>query len=120
VYHLLRSDHNGRFSILRLYIVVVFARSLARFATKCTAVHSDIYYIYIFVCHLSLLWRTTFLCRGCLNLLKKLIWTKAFYKFELCIYLPAYPRTPGRRQKIYKIENIIKYTYNFNKKTKFL
>jgi len=41
VYHSLRSDHNCRFSILRLYIVVVFARSLARFATTCTAVHSD-------------------------------------------------------------------------------
>jgi len=41
VYHSLRSDHNGIFSILRLYIVVVFARSLARFATTCTAVHSD-------------------------------------------------------------------------------
>jgi len=40
VYHSLRSDHNGRF-FLRLYIVVVFARSLARFATTCTAVHSD-------------------------------------------------------------------------------
>jgi len=37
----LRSDHNVRFSILRLYIVVVFARSLARFATTCTAAHSD-------------------------------------------------------------------------------
>jgi len=36
VYNLLRSDHNGRFLILRLYIVVVFARSLARFATTCT------------------------------------------------------------------------------------
>jgi len=33
--------HNGRFLILRLYIVVVFARSLAPFATTCTAVHSN-------------------------------------------------------------------------------
>jgi len=41
MYHSLRSDNNGRFSILRLYIVVVFARSLVRFATTCTAVHSD-------------------------------------------------------------------------------
>jgi len=31
------SDHNSRFSILRLYIVGVFARSLEGFATTCNA-----------------------------------------------------------------------------------